>query len=68
MRPTAVTTMTRRTETTIALPTRPAKKTQFGSGVPRPRFRTPVSRSTASEIARLWQVAEQTARVTIAGT
>ena len=68
MRPIAVTTTSSRTETTIALPTRPAKKTQVGSGVPRPRFSTPFSRSTVSEIARLCIVAETTARVMIAGT
>ena len=53
---------------TSALPTRPAKKTQLGSGVPRPRLRIPFSRSTVSWIARLWMVAETTARVRIAGT
>ena len=62
-------TMTRpSTESTIALPTRPAMKTQLGNGVPRPRLRIPVSRPTVSEIARLWAVAETTERVMIAGT
>ena len=56
------------TETTIALPTLPAKKTQVGSGVPRPRLRIPLSRSTVSGIARLCIVAETTASVMIAGT
>ena len=42
-----------RTEITTALPTLPAKKTQVGSGVPRPRLRIPFSRSTVSRIARL---------------
>ena len=55
-------------EITIALPIRPAKKTQVGSGVPRPRLRIPFSRSTVSRIATLCMVAETTARVRIAGT
>jgi hypothetical protein len=57
-----------RAEITSALPTRPAKKTQLGIGVPRPRLRIPFSRSSVSCTARLWSVAEITARLRIAGT
>ena len=55
-------------EITSALPTRPAKKTHGGIGVPRPRLRIPFSRSVVSRIATLCIVAETTARVRIAGT
>src|SRR6476620_9127923 len=50
-------------ETTSALQILPAKNTQSGSGVPRPRLRIPNSRSIVTDIARFWQVAETTARV-----
>ena len=68
MRPIAVSRTSISSETTIALPTLPAMKTQLGIGVPRPRFSTPFSRATTSEKHRLTRAAEMTARVMIAGT
>ena len=67
-RPIAVSRTSITSETTSELPIRPAKNTQSGSGVPRPRLRIPNSRSIVTDIARFWKVAETTARVMIAGT
>ena len=54
--------------TTSELPTRPAMKTEGGSGVPRTRFSRPASRSAGRVVASLTVVAEITASVRIAGT
>lgn len=56
------------TPSATAVTSRPARKTHGGSGVPRTRFKMPLSRCWVSVIDRLTKVALTTARATIPGT